>query len=129
MLSALGEQALPIFQTSVAHAIAASQAVQKLAEAASIDPVGPLLQYGVLGLVVVGFITGWIVPGTQAKALAAENLRLSQLIEGKLFPMFEQYATTMDRAATALEKSAEAMNRQADAERDRVLYEQRPRSG
>jgi hypothetical protein len=79
--------------------------------------VADFLQYGVLGLVVIGFITGWIVPGPQAKALAAENARLSGLIEGKLFPMFEQYAGAMERAAVALEKSAEAMDRQAERER------------
>ena len=82
---------------------------------------GDFLQYGVLGLVVVGFITGWIVPGPQARALAAENTRLSTLIESKLFPILEQYAGTMEKAAIALEKSAEAMDRQAD--RERVAYE------
>jgi cytochrome b len=80
-------------------------------------PLGSLLQYGVLGLVVVGFITGWIVPGPQAKALAAENARLSALIEGRLFPMLEQHASTMERAAIALENSAAAMNRQSERER------------
>jgi hypothetical protein len=84
---------------------------------ASNGSVADFLQYGVLGLVVIGFITGWIVPGPQAKALAAENARLSGLIEGKLFPMFEQYAGAMERAAVALEKSAEAMDRQAERER------------
>jgi hypothetical protein len=91
------------------------------------DFIGNLLQYGVLGLVVVGFITGWIIPGHQAKALAAENTRLSGLIEGKLFPMLEQYATTMEKAAMALEKAAEAMDRQAERDRiqqDRVQRQQ-----
>lgn len=92
---------------------------QRLAEATSAaDPIGPLLQYGVLGVVVIGFITGWIVPGPQAKALAAENTRLSGLIEGKLFPMLELHAATMERAAKALEKSADAMDRQAERERE-----------
>lgn len=127
MLTALSEQALSSFQTGVAHAIAMSQAVQKVVEATSVDPLGPLLQYGVLGLVVVAFITGWIVPGPQAKALAAENLRLSQLIEGKLFPMFEQYAKTMERAAAALEKASDAMDRQA--ERERTAYERQREQG
>lgn len=105
-----------------AHTVSTHQLSQRLAEVASAtDPITPFLQYGVLGLVVVGFATGWIVPGPQAKALAAENTRLSALIEGKMFPMFEQYAATMERAAIALEKSAEAMDRQAD--RERMAYE------
>ena len=90
-------------------------------ESVSSGSIGDFLQYGVLGLVVIGFITGWIVPGHSAKAMAAENTRLSGLIEGKLFPMLEQYATTMEKAAIALEKAAEAMDRQA--ERDRAQQE------
>lgn len=98
-------------------------AVTRAAETASAsgDSISNFLQYGVLGLVVIGFITGWIVPGPQAKALAAENARLSALIEGKLFPMFEQYTGTMERAAMALEKSADAMDRQAERERIAAL--------
>lgn len=83
------------------------------ADVAAGGDVTSFLQYGVLGLVVLGFITGWIVPGPQAKALAAENTRLSAVIEGKLFPMLEQYASTMERAASALERSAEALDHQA----------------
>lgn len=108
-----------------AHVVAQSQAAQRMGEVvATSDPLSNFLQYGVLGLVVIGFATGWIVPGPQAKALAAENTRLSGLIEGKLFPMFEQYAGTMERAAIALEKSAEAMDRQAERERLTLLRRQ-----
>lgn len=81
--------------------------------AGTAEPIASLLQYGVLGLVVVGFITGWIVPGPTAKALAVENARLSALIEGKLFPMLEQYAANQEKSASALERSAEAMDRVA----------------
>ena len=70
-----------------------------------------------LGLVVLGFATGWIVPGPQAKALTTENARLSALIENKLLPMSEQYAATMEKAASALEKSAEALDRRAELDR------------
>jgi len=112
-----------------AHVVTTHQVGQRFAEVASAtDPISPWLQYGVLGLVVVGFATGWIVPGPQAKALAAENTRLSGLIEGKLFPMFEQYAATMERAAVALEKSAEAMDRQAERERQAYERSQREKS-
>jgi hypothetical protein len=89
----------------------------------STPPIGDLLQYGALGLVVLGFVTGWIVPGPTAKALATENARLSALIDGKVFPILEQYAGTMEKAATALERSAEAMDRQA--ERERIMFDRR----
>lgn len=111
-----------LLATLEGHVVSQYPHVQRLAEAASAtDPITPFLQYGVLGIVVVGFITGWIVPGPQAKALAAENIRLSGLIEGKLFPMLELHAATMERAAKALEKSADAMDRQAERERESYL--------
>lgn len=100
--------------TIVAHVVATPPMLRLAEVSASSDPISGLLQYGVLGLVVIGFATGWIVPGPQAKALAAENARLSGLIDNKIFPMLEQYASTMERAAQALERSAEAMNRQAE---------------
>lgn len=116
MLTAVDFAVAQAVNLAVAHVVA-TPSLTRLVEAASdVDPISGLLQYGVLGLVVLGFATGWIVPGPSAKALAAENARLSAVIEGRLFPMFEQYATTMERAASALEKSAEAMDRQAARE-------------
>lgn len=68
------------------------------------------LQYGVLGLLVVAFILGWIVPGWYAKQLVEENKRLSVLIEEKVLPMTATYGLTMDRASSALERAADALN-------------------
>ena len=67
------------------------------------------LQYGVLGLVVIGFLTGWIVPGPQAKQLISENQRLTALLEKEVIPMSATFAATMDRSNSALEKAALAM--------------------
>lgn len=90
---------------------------QRLAETtAPSDPVTGLLQYGALGLVLIGFITGWIVPGWHAKALAAENTRLTTFIESKLFPMLETYATTMEKATSALDRSTDSAERGAQRE-------------
>jgi len=75
------------------------------------NPVEYLLQYGPLGLVVIGFLTGWIVPGYHAKSLEAENRRLTALFEGKLLPMIETNGATLDRANSAMEKSAAALER------------------
>ena len=92
-----------------AHLVAGAHSWTKATEAATSGGWEPFLQYGVLGLVVVGFITGWIVPGYQAKQLLAENARLTRLIEDKVLPMAETNAVTLDRAATALERAAEAI--------------------
>lgn len=117
------------FEAAVETA-ATNPSMQRIAEVASTsDPISSFLQYGVLGLVVVGFITGWIVPGPTAKALSAENTRLSGFIENKLFPMLEQSAATMERAAIALEKSTEAMERQAERDRLEADRAQRAREG
>lgn len=98
------------------------------ADAATGDPWALLLQYGVLGVVVVGFITGWIVPGPQAKQLLEENRRLQALIENKLLPMSETYAATLEKSAIVMEKCTtvldqivQAQARQLDGrERDRA---------
>lgn len=117
------QASMDALMTSTMSHITANPSSQRMIEAAvATDPVSSFLQYGVLGLVVIGFITGWIVPGPQLKAVAAENTRLSGLIEGKMFPMLETYAGTMEKAAMALEKAADAMDRQA--ERDRLVLDQ-----
>lgn len=114
MLSAIGFSAAAFGS----HLIVSSQSFQRLAEASSVsgDSMAPFLQYGVLGLVVVGFATGWIVPGPQAKALAAENTRLSALIENKLLPMIETSSAALERAAIAMEKCTDALDRRAALE-------------
>lgn len=91
------------------HGLVGSRAIAEAATAAT--DIGSFLQYGVLGLVVVGFITGWIAPGYQAKALAAENARLLALFENKLFPLIESSADALGRSAVAMEKSADALNK------------------
>jgi len=83
------------------------------------NPVEYFLQYGPLGLIVIGFLTGWIVPGYHAKSLEAENRRLTALFEGKLLPMIETSAITMDKATSALEKSAVALERRQRDDDDR----------
>lgn len=78
------------------------------------NPVEYLLQYGPLGLVVIGFLTGWIVPGYHAKSLEAENRRLTALFEGKMLPMIETYAATLDRATSVMELDREASQKRHD---------------
>ena len=82
--------------------------------ASSSGSIETFLQYGVLGLVVVGFLTGWIVPGPQAKQLLAENQRLTALLEEKVIPLSSTYSATMERSNAALEKAASAMEAMID---------------
>ena len=70
------------------------------------------LQYGVLGLVVVGFLTGWIVPGPTAKQMLGENTRLQTLVE-KVIPMTATYASTMEKSTAALDRAAQVMEAMA----------------
>ena len=83
----------------------------------STDPVAFLLQYGVLGIVVIGFIFGWIVPGPQARQLLDENRRLTALIENKLLPMSEQYAVALDRSAIVMDKATSALEKAIETQR------------
>lgn len=77
--------------------------------AADSDPFTSLTQYGPLGLMVLGFLTGWIVPGPTAKAQAAEITRLQTLFEGEVLPMAKTYAETMAQVTTVLEKVLDVM--------------------
>lgn len=96
----------------IPHVVVASQQLQRVAEATGgTDPIAGFLQYGVLGLVVVGFATGWLVSGSQMKAVQTENLRLQGVIEERLYPMIEKHAVTMDRVVSALDKTNEALER------------------
>lgn len=72
--------------------------------AADSDPFTSLTQYGPLGLMVLGFLTGWIVPGPTAKAQAAEIVRLQTLFEHEVLPMAKTYAETMAETTKVLEK-------------------------
>lgn len=106
------EVGLTVWTAALAITNAANAAVDPPAAASSWDL---FLQYGVLGLLVVGFVTGWIVPGYQAKQLLEENRRLTALVEGKVFPLLETTGQTFDKAASAMEKATAAFERSIDA--------------
>lgn len=77
------------------------------AEGVSSDPVLTLINYGVLGIVVVGFVTGWIAPGPQVKQLVAENQRLNLLITGTLLPLIEKVVLVLDQNTSATKRSTD----------------------
>lgn len=55
-------------------------------------PVGAdrLIQFGVLGIMVVLFLTGWIVTGSQYKRVLAENEAMKQLLVTDVIPLLEK---------------------------------------
>lgn len=81
----------------------------KVADAGSTDPLVSLTQYGPLGLMVLGFLTGWIVPGPTARAQASEITRLQALFENEVLPMAKTYAETMSQTTKVLEKAIDAL--------------------
>lgn len=56
----------------------------------TMDALSGYLSYGPLGLMVIGFLTGQLVPGRTYKRTEDENDRLRRLIEDKLLPLVEQ---------------------------------------
>lgn len=76
---------------------------------ANTDPLLSLTQYGPLGLMVLGFLSGWIVPGPAAKQKDAEIARLQGLFEDQVLPMASEYARTMADATRVLENAINAL--------------------
>lgn len=73
------------------------------------DPLSILLGYGPLGIVVIGFIVGWIVPGSQYKSLAEENRRLQAIITDTLFPLIDKAASNTERGNATNERVTEVL--------------------
>lgn len=85
-----------------------------LAESVSSDPSDPfslLLGFGPLGLMVLGFITGWIVPGSTHKKAEAEVARLQRLFDDQVFPMAQTYASTMATATQVMHDVTDELRR------------------
>lgn len=80
-------------------------------QAVASTPESILLGYGPLGLVVLGFITGWIVPGHQLKKRDEEVARMQKLFDDQVFPMVQTYATTMAQATQVIHDFTDEMRR------------------
>lgn len=66
---------------------------------------GALVQYtsyGVLGLTVVGFLTGKLVPGWLYKKSEEENERLRKLIDDKVYPLIEANTRINEKATEVM---------------------------
>lgn len=68
------------------------------------DPTGltGYLAYGPLGLMVLGFLTGQIVPGRTAKRAEDENDRLRRLIEDRVLPLVQENTKVTEKAIEVL---------------------------
>lgn len=75
-----------------------------------------LVQYGPLGLIVLGFVTGWIVPGNVSRQKDAEITRLQALFEQQVLPMAVQYAEVMSEVTRALERATTVVDRRTRGE-------------
>lgn len=63
------------------------------------DPgVGNLVQYGVLGLLVIGFITGWVVPGRVALYHQERADRAEAVMRDQVIPLLARAAAIIERA-------------------------------
>ncbi len=73
------------------------------------DPTGGLLSYGVLGLLVIAFLTGQIVPGILYKRTEKENDRLRALIDEKVYPMVEASTSASREAQVTMREVIKAL--------------------
>lgn len=123
--------------TLAAVGVTAAVLAQILAQAGSPDAQSwlDLVQYGILGLVVLGFLTGRIVPGwvhktdvaerDQAEArkaeLHAEIRELNKLFREQVIPALVRTTDTLARATDVLARVSESQqgSQQGDRQGDR----------
>jgi hypothetical protein len=92
-----------VLAASVAHVPSLQPAVFiAAAEGSSNDQLSGALinytSYGVLGLTVLGFLTGKLVPGWLYSRSEKENERLRLLIDGKIYPLVENSTRVTEKA-------------------------------
>lgn len=68
-------------------------------------PVDVFAQYGILGALVIGFLTGWISPGYLLKREQTENDRLRKLIEERTIPAVEESSAALRASSESLDKA------------------------
>lgn len=85
----------------------------------SVTDVGQFLQYGILGLLVVAMLTGWLVPGYLYKQERTENDRLKRVIEERLVGTAAEYAEAMHASSAALDRAIDVIASRAGEPFDR----------
>jgi len=68
-------------------------------------PVDVFAQYGILGALVIGFLTGWISPGYLLKREQTENDRLRKLIEERVIPAVEDSSKALKASGESVDKA------------------------
>ena len=85
-----------------APVFAAAAAAADTSSGGGTDPISAILQYGVLGIIVVLFVFGQIAPGYALKREQAENDRLRKLIEDDVLPAMTVFNTTQAESQKVL---------------------------
>lgn len=68
-------------------------------------PVDVFAQYGILGALVIGFLTGWISPGYLLKREQEETARLRALIEDRVIPAVEESSAALKASGESVDKA------------------------
>lgn len=76
---------------------------------ASSDPLGNLLSYGPLGVMVVLLVTGILVPKPTHDRVVKENDRLRELIDNKVYPAIENSASAVRESSETLKEALRAL--------------------
>jgi len=95
-------------------------AVMATSGTSSEDPFGIILDYGLIGAILILFLIGWIVPKKTVDQKDAEILRLQHLFTDEVIPMVKTYTETMTKVTSNLEESTEALRTLADIQRERI---------
>lgn len=97
----------------VAGVVFAGTAGADAATGGGLDLGSGLLTYGPLGLMVAGFMFGYIIPGPTHKRVVDENDRLRSLIDDKVWPTINDATTAMKDSTDTVR---EALRRLPDKE-------------
>ena len=84
-------------------------ALAGLVSSSSVDPLGNLLSYGPLGVMVVLLVTGILVPKPTHDRVVKENERLRELIDNKVYPAIENSASAVRESSETLKEALRAL--------------------
>lgn len=83
------------------------------------DPLNGWASYGVLGLLVLALLIGYLVPGYIYKRVEEENSRLRELVDTKVYPLIETATATQRESMKVMKDMADALARYEHDERSR----------
>lgn len=87
-------------------------------EAGSLDLGTGLLTYGPLGIMVAGFMFGYIIPGPTHKRVVEENDRLRALIDEKVWPTINDATAAMKESTDTVREVVRLLPPPVDSRRE-----------